>query len=381
MSRRTSKILQNLINSDEIGEQALLAKERSPPNSNFAQVCHERYNHMSVANGSPLDKCLKKSFGNKYSESPDFTCDSCLFNKTHQLPHPRLSKADRQLKNGDGAFAEIFLDTVSYPFPGENGERYMALLSNSGRQIACLCSKTKSETPDLVIKTLELWTNLYGKIDLPSTNTFWWNFILPQQGGNASNPGSRIAIMTYDGASEFMGSKMRNYLDAKGIMHRATCRYTPQQNAAENIVKLVTQGLETLLWQSGLPRIFWCRAAQYFCKVYELLPNSAARGKYVTPHEALMQKEIPFEKLISRIFAFGEEVFYHQPRELRAHTHGCPKSQRGILLGFSRRKKGYDILTETGAIIEGVFDVFFTGRFPLQLKRIGRQSRSSRQQM
>ena len=79
-----------------------------------------------------------------------------------------------------------------------------------------------------------------------------------------------------------------------------------------------------------------------------------------------MQKEIPFIQLNNRTFAFGEEVFYHQPRELRTHTHGCPKSQRGLLLGFSRRKKGYDVITESSTILEGVFDVFFTGEFPLR---------------
>ena len=44
-----------------------------------------------------------------------------------------------------------------------------------------------------------------------------------------------------------MGKELTFYLDDKDIMYRATCRHTPQPNAAENIVKIVTQGTETLL--------------------------------------------------------------------------------------------------------------------------------------
>jgi hypothetical protein len=312
-----------------------------------------------------LDKCLREAFGKKYTECQNYTCYPCLFNKTHQLPHPRLSAKDRAEKNGHGAFAEIFLDTVSYPFPGENGERFMALLYNTGRNIACLCSRTKAETPDLVIKTMDLWEKLYGKVDILNSSAVWWQFLMPQD-GEKDHTANRITKMTYDGAAEFMGAKLQNSLDKKGILHRATCRYTPQQNAAENVVKLVTQGMETLLWQSGLPRMFWCRSAEYYCKVYEFLPNSAARGTFVTPHEALVQRKIPFKRLNMFTFSFGEEVFYHNPRELRRHTHGCPKSERGVFLGFSRRKKGYDILSEDCKILEGVYDVFFTGEFPLR---------------
>ena len=358
-------------NGQKAFDKASLARTRSPPNSNFAQECHERFNHASVAEGSPLYKTLCLEYGDKFRLCAKFTCYSCLMNKTHQLPHPRLSLQERATKNGDGPFAEIFLDTVSYPFAGEQGERYMGLLSNSGRNIACLCSKTKAETPGLVVAKLRQWTSQYGKIDILNCSDFSWVF-LPSQNGEVVNNAS-ITKLTYDGAAEFMGKELTSYLDSQGIMHRATCRYTPQQNAAENIVKIVTQGMETLLTQSGLPRQFWCRAAEYFCKIYELLPNSAQRGKFNTPIEALYQKVLPFKKLHHLTRAFGEECVYHEPRELRAHTHGCEKSIKSIFVGFSRRKKGYAILsTLTGKVIDGVWDVFFTGVFPLQVEAIKR---------
>ena len=345
--------------------QAKLARARSPPKANFAQVCHERYNHTSIAKGSPLYKVLSQEFGKKFTDAPGFTCYACLFSKTHQLPHPRLSDKQRTEKNGDGPFAECFLDTVSYPYPGESGERYMALLSNTGRNIACLCSKRKSETPGLVVKQLKQWMLQYGNIDILNCTDFSWMFLPPQDGEMGKK--ASVTKLTYDGAAEFMGKELTSYLDDKGIMHRATCRHTPQQNAAENIVKIVTQGTETLLWQSGLPRIYWCRAARYFCKIYELLPNSAHRGDFSTPYEALIQKKVPFKHLHHFTFAFGEECFYHEPRELREHTHGCEKSLRAIFLGFSAKKKGYTILTERdGKVIEGVWDIFFTGEFPLR---------------
>jgi hypothetical protein len=84
-----------------------------------------------------------------------------------------------------------------------------------------------------------------------------------------------------------------------------------------------------------------------------LLPNSAHRGDYSTPYEALIQKKVPFKHLHHFTFAFGEECFYHEPRELREHTHGCEKSLRAIFLGFSAKKKGYQQEGDRKAAKEG----------------------------
>jgi hypothetical protein len=296
---------------------------------------HCRFNHVSFAPESRMDKVMRETYGKKYTECPPFTCHACLMTKTHQLPHPRLTAGEKKDKNGDGPFAEIFLDTVSYPYPGEKGERYMALLSNTGRNIACLCSRIKSETPGLVVTQLKQWKVKYGNIGTLNTTNYSWHLMLPQNGEKGLN----VTKLTYDGAGEFTGKELTSFLDSEGIMHRATCRYTPQQNAAENIVKIVTQGLESLLWQSGLPRYFWCRAASYYCKVHELLPNAAHRGTFNTPYEALVQRNIPFKQPNHLTFAFGEECYYHEPRELRAHTHGCNKSLKAIFWDFQKRRK------------------------------------------
>jgi hypothetical protein len=65
-----TKKLQNYQNLTQ--DQAKLARARSPPKANFAQVCHERYNHTSVAKGSPLFKVLSQEFGKKFTDAPEF---------------------------------------------------------------------------------------------------------------------------------------------------------------------------------------------------------------------------------------------------------------------------------------------------------------------
>ena len=218
----------------------------------------------------------------------------------------------------------------------------------------------------MVIATLRQWKQAYGATNILNINEYTWNALTPQHG--EQHKPANVTKLTCDGAAEFMGKELTSFLENEGILHRATCRYTPEQNAAENIVKIVTQGLETLLWQSGLPRTYWCRAAEYFCKIYEIVPNSAHRGDFVTPYEALTQKPVPFKQLHQYTFAFGEECFYHE-RKLRAHTHGCEKSLRASFLGFSRRKEGFTILTMLGAkAIERCWDLFFTGEFPVRVE-------------
>jgi hypothetical protein len=91
------------------------------------------------------------------------------------------------------------LDTVSYPYPGESGERYMALLSNTGRNIACLCSKRKSETPGLVVKQLKQWILQYGNIDILNCTEFSWMFLPPQDGEMGKK--ASVTKLTYDGSS------------------------------------------------------------------------------------------------------------------------------------------------------------------------------------
>ena len=180
-----------------------------------------------------------------------------------------------------------------------------------------------------------------------------------------------IKYVTTDGAAEFMGRSLNNYCRDEGIVPLASCSYTPSQNEAENIVKIVSQGCEVLVDQFGGPKCYWPWAVNAFVKTYEVLPNKQMLGSFRTPYEATFQINVDWKKLIRGIYPFGCKAFLHIPRALRAHTHGCPKAVAVYHMGISRRKKGYVVLTaKHHKIIDGVWDVFIIENcFPLAERR------------
>ena len=102
---------------------------------------------------------MHRLFGKKYTNSPPFSCDDCLTNKAHRQPHPRRSKEAKAKRDGTGPYGEFHLDIFSWPFPGEHGERYGAVLWDS-RRIIPIAEKTKAAVPDTTIQELRKMTKL-----------------------------------------------------------------------------------------------------------------------------------------------------------------------------------------------------------------------------
>ena len=76
---------------------------------------------------------------------------------------------------------------------------------------------------------------------------------------------SQIKVIVSDGAPELMCKALEDALVRReGICKFATAGYTPSQNQAENIVKIVTQGVAANMDTLGGPRRHWIRAQTHF---------------------------------------------------------------------------------------------------------------------
>ena len=332
--------------------------------TNFRLRLHRKFNHQSMCEGGPTDMQCKATFGKEYTEAPPMPeCEHCMINKTHHLPHPRLSSSERQDVAGDGPVGKLFLDSFSWPFSGERGERVASLLYNQGRGIKPIVSQTREQTPGLVIEAMKVIAKSAGQRYLALDVTDQHVTVAVDEEVDLKE----IKYLISDGAAEFMGTELTKFCATNGIVKTATCRYTPQQNQAENIGKIVMQGIATLMHQFGGPKMFWTRALKHFCSVHFVMPSKGPTASFTTPYEATYQRTVPWARLIKHLHPFGCKGYLYIPRALRAHTHGVPKAIVVVYLGLSSSKHGHVVLTlESRKVIDGVWDVYFVEDcFPL----------------
>jgi hypothetical protein len=327
--------------------------------ANFKLALHRRFGHVSLlGETSPIYKECAKLYGSKFTDCPPYHCSDCYITKAHSLPHPRNSKEKRQRLAGDGPHGRIFIDSFSWPFPGEKGERYGTIMYNE-RLLTGFAHRLKSDSPKMIISQLKklLKRQDIGPLSVGPMRTY--SVLENEDLDPKSTAWDTVKVMVTDGAAEFMGEELTTFCDQAGIEKQASCPQTQSQNQAENAVKIVTQGIAVLQHQAGTSKKRWTRAFVTVMVTHEVLPSTAPLAGYATPYEALHQVHLPWKVLIRDLHPYGCRVYILIPREVRSHTHGVDKAVAGIFLGYSTTKMGYVVLTDTGVILDGVHNVFF----------------------
>ena len=337
--------------------------------SNFAKNQHIRFNHSSVRKGTKLYAKLAKEFGPLFTTAPEFSCSDCLMTKVHRLPHPQRSKEARDHNDGGKAVGRISIDSFSWPYRGDNGEKVGTIMTDR-RQLVPIATRTRAETPGRIITKLK---QLNKAASHPLSLDISYEILKVEFGSddiNSDTPDDidlqHIHYVKTDGAAEFMGHELTDFCEQTGIEKKASCGHTQQQNPGEPAVKLVTQGIAVLHRQLPL-HSKWTYAFKYFCRVYGVMPHTGLPGEYETPFEALKQREMSFRELTKHVHPYGCLCFLHIPSALRAHTHAVDKGLPCAFMGFSETKEGFVVLT-LGAriVVDGVWDLFFVeDRFPV----------------
>ena len=212
-----------------------------------------------------------------YEDAIASPCDACYRSKAHKLPHTRRDTHRRKARAGDGSGDVWVLDTVSWPYPGEHRERYIGILGCLGRTIYVLPSKSKDAIPYLAVEHLDKIARQLKTDETRLQLRYAYEGKYTQQDEDQEEAGDFFASKTLisDGAAEFATSDgpLAQFCKKKGMVKLMTCRHDPNANPAENYAKIITQGIMTLMTQSALPPRFWVRAAIYFSKIYERIPN------------------------------------------------------------------------------------------------------------
>lgn len=129
---------------------------------------------------------------------------------------------------------------------------------------------------------------------------------------------------------------MNEFLEANGIRHRRSVKYTPEQNgSAEREMRTVVESARSMIHAKGLNINLWAEAVNLAVYVLNRSGTSTVKGK--TPYELWWGKPTSIENL----HAFGTGVYVHVPKQKRRKMD--PKSKKCIFVGFDDNIKGYRV--------------------------------------
>jgi hypothetical protein len=151
------------------------------------------------------------------------------------------------------------------------------------------------------------------------------------------------AFWKFDSGTEFLNQELVNELRKEGIQLLFTTTGAHNQNSiSERKIGVVWEAVLTTLADSGVPMQFWCYCAQYMITVLNHVPSRSI--EYQVPLTAAKLKLLDVLFLV-----FGCEVWWRDEHAVSNQTW----SQRGVFLGISQLKQGYEVLDiATGRIFQ-----------------------------
>lgn len=151
--------------------------------------------------------------------------------------------------------------------------------------------------------------------------------------------GRKVKAIRSDQGTEFLTQELKNFLQARGIVHETTAGYTPQQNAAERLQRSLNDSARTMLAHAKLPEAFWGEAIRCANYLRNRTPVSlSADGK--TPLEILTG----VTPAVKHLRVFGCEAWVLVP-EAKRTSKFASRSVRGVFLGYQNNST-YRVLVD-----------------------------------
>ena len=262
------------------------------------KIWHARLNHCSK-------RRLEEILGRKTS-LPDL-CDSCERGKSRRKPIKNKTKG----KTKDVGVLQLLHADCIGPVK-ESVDRKLGLLVICDTRSHFLWGKPfrrKSEVPDLMLEVL-------NEVE-------------------RSFPGV-LQFLRTDNGTEFVNSRLSNYLRSRGIRHQTTQPYVHEDNGRiENWNRIIMSNVRAALLCAKLSSGFWTYAAKAVIHVHNMMP---LRGQGMSPWETVYGRKTNLKNLI----VFGAPGYAHVERESRKKLETT--SVRAIMLGYSPFRDGHVVM-------------------------------------
>ena len=293
---------------------------------NLAEVYHRRFNHVSRRALQRITKDYNLKVPRKHFQRMRL-CSGCALSKATNHPVPsKLPRRPDGLKKiaqkppSDPAmrkpFSHISIDTCGPIVPRSyHGSNYFhVFVCKTTSYIHVACTKLKSDVAQEFID---------------------FHRVVVQ------NRGFKTKVVRTDGALELTRSRLQNFLLRQGIRTEVTPPYSSFANAhAERSIRTVTEGVRTLLTDSGVATHFWSYAAAAFEHVYNRLPRIRKRA----PLHIITNVKPKIGHI--RIFGCRCHVYTHPQERLKSHRFK-PTARVGTFLGYVPGSKSFFVKIES----------------------------------
>ena len=174
---------------------------------------------------------------------------------------------------------------------------------------------------------------------------------------------SKIIRVRSDHGGEFENKFFEELFDSNGISHDFSCPRTPQQNGVvERKNRTLQEMARTMINETNVAKHFWAEAVNTACYIQNRISIRPILEK--TPYELCKGRK----PNISYFHPFGCSCFILNTKE---HLNKFDsKAQKGIMLGYSERSKGYKVYNTETKIVEESIHVRFDDKLDLEKSKL-----------
>ncbi|KAJ0864428.1 putative RNA-directed DNA polymerase [Helianthus annuus] len=286
------------------GQKAFMAEVKSPHLRASYEQWHARLGHVSHDIISLLNKLGHLSVTSLLPKPG--ICTSCQLSKAKHLPFTHNNKR-----------ASHVLDLIHCdlwgpaPLPSTDGYLYYAIFVDDFSRFTWFYPlKAKSEFYNVLKIFLSFVHNQFSTM---------------------------VKIFQSDGGTEFTNHRVRDLFLEKGIFHRLSCPYTPEQNGrAERKHRHITETGLAMLFNAHAPAQNWSDAFISATYIINRIPTPLLDNK--SPFELLFH-QVPsytnFKIFGCRVFPYLRD---YAPNKLSPRSDSC------IFLGYCPQYKGFRCL-------------------------------------
>ncbi|SGY11774.1 BQ5605_C011g06268 [Microbotryum silenes-dioicae] len=174
----------------------------------------------------------------------------------------------------------------------------------------------------------------------------------------------KLLAVRSDNGGEFLSNEFSSFLEEQGITRQLSIPDTPQQNGvAERANRSITEGVRSMLHQSGLSHALWAEALATYVYVKNRSPHSANSG--VTPHTRWHGSK----PSAGHLRVFGCRAW--KAATTKARSKLDPRGIPLVFVGYDLESKGYRLFDPaTRQVFKSRSVTFFEDEFPARREGI-----------